>query len=259
MLLGSAACNGQPDRTPAGQVPLGILAASLLMLWGCAAPTPLPTLSASIPARSCLLHTACSGLFDVWEVRKAPILDEAQPRYWIAPDGTTAWETVIREPVMPTLAAWTAREWREVQDADDGALQWHSTALRIRSWGWTGECETACAVHGDLRIVVRPDTGHPYFATFPDEMIYRTALHEALHALWYAEHSETGLMCSDGYCRDVEKLPSESGFEWWTAGFPDVLHEVYTLYAALPDGMDLNTVLRVVQGRAEASAVVRRD
>ena len=258
-----------PRETKAGegettQVRLGILAVGLLALAGCAAPTPtatptpeptatptptpLPALYASAEARECLLRTECSGLFAVEKVRKAPILNDAQPRYWLAPDGTTAWETVIRERVMPTLEAWTAREWREIENPDDGALQWRSNALRIHSWGWTGGCEIACAVSGDLRIVVRPDTGHPYFDAFPSEVLYRIALHEALHALWYARHAASGLMCADDYCPDVEQLTA-NGEVWWIAGFPDVLHEVYTLYAhpALTDGMDLDAVFTIVE------------
>ena len=155
-------------------------------------------------------------------------------------------QRLIRERVMPTIEDWTHVAWRERSEIPDTFL-WFSDPAQ----GGAPNCDNvigfwaACALEDAVTMKPTHRSGIPY----PDEMWYERALHEALHALFRAKHSEEGLMCINADCY----RPISADGVRWSRGLRlrPLDHEVYALYGnpALRDGMTLAEVARIVQVR----------
>lgn len=236
-------------------------------------PPPQPTLWASAEAKECLLNPYCSGLFTTGHVRKARVLTATrfglQPaRYWVGsrydllgmstieevcsslPDAEEKqlsaasggrdcierrhgymqyYTNLMRYGIMPVIEQWTHRPWAEVTGPEPvpGALllRWYDHVPQ--HWDAPAatalECGTlnSCAMPGLAQIVLRQDD-------------VPLGLHEALHALFYAEHTAEGLMSPDLGTYSLRHAPLE--------------HEVYSLYGSpwLTHGMSRDTVEQII-------------
>lgn len=167
-------------------------------------------------------------------------------RYWVDANLPTRTQEVIRRQVMPELETWTHHEWTESEE-QAGALQWHEGDSYFgRRCGdkddWTG-----CAVLGGDTIGLRRYSTGPEGeqVIIPARVMYEIGLHEALHALYAAEHTESGIMCvEDGPkkqvgrgCGAVGSLTAQPWF--WPLRLHPNQETVYMLYGnpLLTDGM----------------------
>lgn len=225
--------------------------------------TPLPTLWASAEAKDCLLNPSCSGLFTTGRVIKAEVLRSTEPaRYWISPqysqllnrflldhaelpqdfmECTACFEAFkrnrikhefIRNRIMPIIEQWTHRSWAEhtseQPDSEDILLRWYDSIPETWSPLTQFRCHSyragGCATTGEGAIVLNT----------PNVTI---GLHEAVHALYGAEHtSEDGLMFhNDDLTRQTPLLRP-------------VDEEVYALYGSplLTHGMNKEFVEQIV-------------
>ncbi len=171
-------------------------------------PTVLPTpISADRDVLNCMLDTSCSGLFADGTVYKSSVADSQ--RYWINPAMDQTIQDVIRERVMPTVEEWTHGTWMEVENYyGETALRWEPEDYFEHGCGngsslWDG-CSTR--IGSSMAIVtIRLHNRQTGFRKQAETM-YEIGLHEVLHALWDAEHTDAGLMCiaDAGSCKERE-------------------------------------------------------
>ncbi len=182
-------------------------------------PMPIP---ADPRALECMLDTACSGLLAGGRTYKSQAVHDRQ--YWIHSDTTSAFRRLVREMVMPTIEGWTHTEWREATEERSGVLRWYTQDVY-----WPDPSGALCPRHAagctSVPDVVSLNLFSRSLRPYPDEVMYRTALHEAIHALFDGVHSEEGLMCiregcfTDGY--------AVAGGTW---PIRPINHGAYTLY-----------------------------
>ena len=100
-----------------------------------------------------------------------------------------------------------------------------------------------CAVEGEATVVLHPS--HGWGGKYPDAILYETALHEAMHALYSAHHSQEGLMCIH---RDCYRSLTTDGWIWHQAlRLRPLDHEVFTLYGSLSHGMTKGLAEQIVK------------
>ncbi len=86
--------------------------------------------------------------------------------------------------------------------------------------------------------------------SFPGDMLYEDGLHEAMHTLYGAETTETGLMCHavKRYCYH-SPLHDGIGIRKYALRLRPVDAEVFTLYGLLPHGMSRDEAAGIIQIR----------
>lgn len=181
----TATATPRPTPTPAATATSAVAATPM--------PAPIPTpIPADPRALECMLDTACSGLLAGGRTYKSQAVHDRQ--YWIHSDTTPAFRRLIREMVMPTIEGWTHTEWREATVERSGVLRWYTQDVY-----WPDPSGALCPRHAagctSVPDVVSLNLFSRSLRQYPDEIMYRTALHEAIHALFDGGHSEEGLMC----------------------------------------------------------------
>ena len=169
---------------------------------------------------------------------------------------------LIRGSVMPAVSRWTQVKWTQYYPANYASEKPPCFRWTFGDWmmddvpcaGYTGLAsvcftEAACAITDAVLLYDAP-LAHPPLAgrpkpVYPREVLLETMLHEALHAIFEAEHSTQGIMCERCYSRTVER----DGWIWPLR--PPLDDKVYSLYGnpAFTDGMTLDEVLSIVQVR----------
>ena len=223
-----------------------------------ARPAPPSTLiDTSHPVLDCMLSTACSGLFGDGVVEKSPVLRRATENalgeryltYWIHPGVPPHLKRTIRNRIMPTLADWTHSNPVETIDASSWkVLRWFSDVGQdgapscvTSDIAWSGCADSsgngnAATVKAYLRGI-----------QIPPDILYGVGLHEAMHALYGADHSTRGLMCHREECY----VELREGRRTWSKArhLTRTDHEVYTLYGhpAIREGMTREEVSLMVR------------
>ena len=198
-----------------------------------------------------MMDAACGGLWRDGTVYKSPILNHA--RFWVSPDMPTALREVIVGEAMPTLSDWTGRTWVEVAERPSEpftALLWRH-AEPYRAGADNPDCAQGeqkwlgCAHHRDGSIEIRDLTN--YGARPPAVYLRETALHEALHILYQATHTVTGIMCIDRDAPECGIRKVSSGGYRWALREADRDADVYSLFAhlAIENGMSPQQVARL--------------
>ena len=176
-------------------------------------------------------------------------------RYWVDARLPTRTQEVIRTRVMPELQAWTHREWTE-SDEQAGALQWYEGDEYFGQWCGDQDDWAGCAVLGEdiigLRRYASGSGGER--VSIPAPVMYEIGLHEAMHALYAAGHTRTGLMCvEDGPTRQATRTCGAVGAytarPWfWPLRLHPREEQVYTLYGnpLLTNGMSKETAALLI-------------
>ena len=221
-----------------------------------ATPIPAPVLFADARVTDCLFDPACSGLFVSGAVRKSEAM--GAHRYWVDANLPARTQEVIRTQVMPELETWTHHEWTESEE-QAGALQWHEGDSYFGRWCGDKDDWAGCAVLGGDVIGLRRYATGPEGeqVIIPARVMYEIGLHEALHALYAAEHTQSGIMCvEEGPKRRVSRTCGAVGSyiaqPWfWPLRLHPIQEQVYTLYGnpLLTDGMSRETVALLVAER----------
>lgn len=230
-----------PASTPATATPPPSATPTPLVEAALPTPSPAPpAITADPQVLECLLDHECSGLFRWGEVNKSPAAQER--RYWVDPALPAQTQDVIRAQVMPQLAAWTHGEWEE-SDTPPLEVSGVEPAIAQLSWidGSRGDrlCGTTAPTRGcaeDDRVWLwsaNANTG----ASYPPEVLYEVAIHEALHALWEARHLSAGIMCEWPDC-PVTGSVSGGGYSW-DLKTRELDGELFTLFGlpAIENGM----------------------
>ena len=209
---------------------------------------PEPVLFADARVRECLFDPACSGLFRLGVVEKSGAMDTH--RYWVAPTLPARTQEVIRTQVMPALETWTHREWTESGE-QAGALQWYEGEAYFGSECGGHDRWSGCAVLGGDVIGLRRYASGPEGeqVIIPARVMYEIGLHEALHALYGAIHTRSGIMCvEDAPSRQAARTCGAVGSyiqqPWfWPLRLHPREEQVYALYGdpLLTDGMSKET------------------
>lgn len=167
-------------------------------------------------------------------------------RYWVDARLPTRTQAVIRTRVMPELQAWTHREWTESGE-QAGALQWYEGDAYFGRWCGGDDDWAGCAVLGGDIIGLRRYAGGPEGeqVVIPAPVMYEIGLHEALHALYGARHTGSGIMCAEDApsrrptraCGAVGSYTAQPWF--WPLRLHPREEQVYTLYGnpVLENGM----------------------
>ena len=213
-------------------------------------PTPLPAIPAAPHVRECLFNPDCSGLFKTGRVSKAaPLIQATRTGYaeYTLVNGSPTWQSTIRKRIMPTLARWTATEWREFQGPGEpgpATLSWlnnvpHDWPLAFICSAWHA---AGCAIPGHPTIVLYESTGSG--VNYPAAILYDKGLHEAVHALYDVHsHTSSGLMCVDTACqRPYGRWPEALNLQ-------PIDEHIYTLYGnpLLTHGMSQQTAELIIQ------------
>ncbi len=190
-------------------------------------------LPVSSGTRRHLLHPRLCGLFGSDMVRKHKALDTHQ--YWVEPSIHPRVKDIIRHMVMPIVGDWTHHAWAEVSTPSEHVFNWV-------------ECIPSDYVDYGGIAIPGGDASLRNFESvsqreMPAEIVCNNGLHEALHSLFYAVHSNQGLMCIEETCFD-QVLTFES-WDWrWRGPVTALEHAVYTMYGhpVLTDGMPKSEV-----------------
>lgn len=176
-------------------------------------------------------------------------------RYWVDARLPTRTQEVIRTQVMPELETWTHREWTESGE-HAGALRWYEGDAHFGRWCGDDDDWAGCAVLGGDVIGLRRYAGGPdgEQVIIPARVMYEIGLHEAVHALYAAEHTQSGLMCAeDGPSREATRTCGAVGAyiaqPWfWPLRLHPREEQVYTLYGnpILENGMSVETVALLI-------------
>ena len=213
-------------------------------------PTPLPepVLFVDARVRDCLFDPACSGLFRTGAVVKSEAM--GTHRYWVDERLPARTQEVIRTKVMPELETWTHHGWTE-SDEKTGALQWYEGDAYFGRWCGDEDRWSGCATVGRDIIGLRRYAGGPEGeqVVIPAPVMYEIGLHEALHALYGARHTGSGIMCAEDApsrratraCGAVGSYTAQPWF--WPLRLHPREEQVYTLYGnpVLENGMSKET------------------
>ena len=198
-------------------------------------PVPEPVLFASARVRDCLFNPSCSGLFVSGAVRKSEAM--RTHTYWVDATLPARTQEVIRTRVMPELETWTHHEWTESEEQTN-ALQWYEGDAYFGRWCGDKDDWAGCAIlEGDIIGLRRYATSaEGEQVIIPARVMYEVGLHEALHALFAAEHTQSGIMCVeegpkrrvDSSCGAVGSYTAQPWF--WPLRLHPIQEQVYTLY-----------------------------
>ena len=179
-------------------------------------------------------------------------------RYWVDAALPARTQEVIRDQVMPALEVWTHHEWTESEEQAE-ALQWYEGNAYFGQWcGDTGQWSGCAVIGGDIIGLRRYASGpEGEQVIIPARVMYEIGLHEALHALYAAGHTATGLMCvEEGPQRRVTRtcgaVGSHTSQPWfWPLRLHPNHEAVYTLYGnpLLTNGMSVETVAQLIAER----------
>lgn len=206
--------------------------------------------------RRYLLDPRLCGLFESGVVRKHSAL--ATHLYTVNPGINPRLQRIIRDRIMPTLRTWTHGLWRETGTPQQSTLNWVANIPAPdfgSEWEWDQEELGGLAYPGgDVMLRNRNWT---VGRELPEEIVYSNGLHEAAHALFFAVHSEQGLMCIQRSCfrENLEEQDSVTTWNWpWRGPVSRNDHATFALYG-LPmfrDGMTIAEVdehLEIVETR----------
>ena len=134
--------------------------------------------------------------------------------YWVDAALPARTQEVIRTTVMPAVETWTHHEWAESEEQTE-ALQWYEGDAYFGTWCGDKDDWAGCAVLGEDIIGLRRYATGPEGeqVIIPARVMYEIGLHEALHALYAAEHTQSGIMCvEDGPKKQVSRGLRRGGF-----------------------------------------------
>ncbi len=207
-------------------------------------PTPTPIPAPSAGALRCLLVHECSGLF-AWHGKafKSPAWEQGV--FWVDPSLPLNIQWVIREEIMPLLAGWRRADWREADEHGPDMLRW-----------WSGRRNEDCRVLIDHRSPGCAKVDEVWLwpshvqalgeVHYPQDYLYEVALHEAIHALFLADHTDAGIMCAP-----FDRCPEEGYVEHNGYRFALIMREideqVYALFGhpAIESRMTTQEVARL--------------
>ncbi len=129
---------------------------------------------------------------------------------------------------MPLLAEWRRAEWREVDEHGADILRW-----------WDGRRNEDCRVLLDHRTPGCSKIDEVWIwadhiqasgkVHYPQEHLFEVALHEAIHALWFASHTPRGIMCAgELHCPEVSYV-EHNGYRFKLV-MNDLDEQVFSLF-----------------------------
>ncbi len=180
-----------------------------------------------------LLDPRLCGLFESGIVRKHDAL--MTHLYTVDPRIHPRLQHIIRGRIMPTIGAWTHERWLETRMPQQSTFNWVLSLPPPNlgsEWAYGKEEIGGLAYPGgDVMLSHRnEETGQE----MPEEIIYSNGLHEAVHALFFAVHSEQGLMCIQPSClRENLQTRDEFWTTWnwkWRGPLSKTEHAVFAAY-----------------------------
>ena len=165
---------------------------------------------------------------------------------------------------MPTISNWTHVSWIERRPdestSEKPCLMWFIRAGEDSNGPCLGKgkpypgypsCLGAAGCAWEDAVTLRESYrwAEGYIIPYPEEVLVDTMLHEAVHALYGAEHTNSGLMCNERKC--YTGRVSVKGWEWPYRILRTLDHELYSLYGhpALKHGLTKAKAMSLVQVR----------
>lgn len=203
-------------------------------------------------AASHLLDTGLCGLFESGVVRKHRAL--ATCAYTVDPNIHPRIQRIIRKRIMPVVETWTHSGWREASEWSPSAFNW-VVEIPAPDFHWVGAETGGLAYPGGDATLSNANltTG----LDIPEEIVCNNGLHESAHALFYAVHSERGLMCIEPSC--FGRVLTVDSWDWrWRGPVTRAEHAAFAAYGhpMLADGMTVDEVasrLEIVEEKASSA------